>query len=188
MAIRAQHHVRATIRGINTRTASLRNDIQSLLIEISGHAFIHGDVTLFDDLFDATSGMNRKLIVKWVTTWGFARLDAETGKFKLQKKMRKETTFEGNDPYQDCVDYLTDNSPKWWVKEETASQLAQDVDIQALLAQLLNKMDNVEKKNGSVTNKDSHKTAELIHLVAERARRAANELPQAVQDKIAATA
>lgn len=173
MAIRAQHHVRATIRGINTRTASLRNDIQSLLIEISGHAFIHGDVTLFDDLFDATSGMNRKLITKWVTTWGFARLDPETGKFKLQKKMRKETTFDANDPYQGCIDYLTDKAPKWWSREETAKQVAKDQDVAELLAAILRKLDKTEKDGAKITNSDEHKTAELIHLVQERARRAA---------------
>lgn len=173
MAIRAQHHVRATIRGINTRTASLRNDVQNLLIEISGHAFIHGDVTLFDDLFDATSGMNRKLINKWITDWGFARLDPETNKYKLQKKARNGALFDDNDPYQGCIDYITANAPKWWTKEDTAQQVAKDQDVAELLSAIVRKLDKIEKDGAKVTNTDEHKTAELIHIVTERARRAA---------------
>jgi hypothetical protein len=173
MAIRKSHYVRAAIRGINTRATSLRNDIQTIAIECSGHAFIHGDVTLFDDLFDALSGMNRKLFVKWVTKYGFATIDGETGKFKLNKTMRKNTDFGGNDPYQDCIDWLTANASKWWAKEETAKQIAKDQDVAELLAALLRKMDKTEADGATVKNADEHKTAELIHLVTERARRAA---------------
>ena len=164
-----QKQLSVKIAGIAKSAKSLRDNIQIVLTSAAAWAYVHGDVTAYDKLFAATSGVNRKKMVKWISEHGFARLDA-SGSFKVNKAARKEADFADG---VEVVKYLTDHVPAWYVGEESAKQLARDADIQQLVAALLKRLDDTEEKGAKVINKDPNATAQIIDMLAERARRAA---------------
>lgn len=124
------------IAGIRRTTAALRENIHVVLCNAAGHAFEHGDVTALANLFEATSGVNRKRIAAWVRDNGFAMLQKD-GSFKLNKQMRKEADFTDGDA---VVEYLTNEVPAWYVDEESAAQIVKELDavqrIKSLTAQI----------------------------------------------------
>ena len=140
--------INAKITSVSKRTATIRADIQTILINAAGHAHQHRDVGAFTRLFAATSGMNRKLIVKWAQAHGFARLDAETGTFKLNAKARNEADFANG---EDVVTYLTNNAPNWWEGEESGKDIARQLDVAARIKSLATQIKNASNKNTEVT-------------------------------------
>jgi len=124
------------IAGIRRTTAALRENIHVVLCNAAGHAYEHGDVTPLANLFEATSGVNRKRIAAWVRDNGFAMLQKD-GSFKLNKQMRKEADFTDGDA---VVEYLTNEVPAWYVDEESAAQIVKELDavqrIKSLTAQI----------------------------------------------------
>lgn len=124
------------IAGIRRTTAALRENIHVVLCNAAGHAYEHGDVTALSNLFEATSGVNRKRIAAWVRDNGFAMLQKD-GSFKLNKQMRKEADFTDGDA---VVEYLTNEVPAWYVDEESAAQIVKELDavqrIKSLTAQI----------------------------------------------------
>lgn len=124
------------IAGIRRTTAALRENIHVVLCNAAGHAYEHGDVTALSNLFEATSGVNRKRIAAWVRDNGFAMLQKD-GSFKLNKQMRKEADFVDGDA---VVEYLTNEVPAWYVDEESAAQIVKELDavarIKSLTAQI----------------------------------------------------
>ncbi len=124
------------IAGIRRTTAALRENIHVVLCNAAGHAYEHGDVTALANLFEATSGVNRKRIAAWVRDNGFAMLQKD-GSFKLNKQMRKEADFTDGDA---VVEYLTNEVPAWYVDEESAAQIVKELDavarIKSLTAQI----------------------------------------------------
>lgn len=107
------------ITAISGAKKSLRDDIQSVLISIAGHVYDHGDVTMYNNLYNATKGMDRTSIARWIKAYGFGTLQADTGSFKLAKKARDEGHFADG---ADVVEFLTvgypDNNVEpaadWW--------------------------------------------------------------------------
>ena len=120
------------IAGIATSTASLRLNIQTVLINAAGQAYEHGDVTYFTKLIAATSGMNRTLIAKWVHDYGFARMN-DAGVFKLNKAARKDADFAHGDA---VVDYLKANARDWFVGEADASGIAKELNVASRIESL----------------------------------------------------
>lgn len=120
------------IAGIRRSTAALRANIQEVLCSAAGHAYEHGDVTSFTKLFDATSGVNRKLIAKWVRDNGFATLQKD-GTFKLNKTARNEADFKDGD---DVAMYLFTQVPHWYAQEESAAQVVKELDALARIQSL----------------------------------------------------
>jgi hypothetical protein len=114
----------AKIAGIRTSANAIRNNIQIVLCHAAGHAYEHGDVTAFDKLYAATSGLNRKRIAAWVRDNGFAMLQKD-GTHKVNKTMRKESDFADGDA---VVEYLTNEVPAWYVDEEKAGQIVAELD------------------------------------------------------------
>ena len=131
------------IAGIAQSAKAARENVQIVLIEISAHAYVNGDVTLFQRLFDATSGMNRKRIVKWIKDYGFATLTSD-GVFKLNKSMRKNSDFTDGDH---VIRWLTDNAREWWADEETAAQVAKELDVAKRIKSLTSQVKNAREKN-----------------------------------------
>ena len=151
----------AKIASVSKRSAALRADIQTILINAAAHAYQHRDVGAFTRLFAATSGMNRKLIAKWAQAHGFARLDAETGTFKLNAKAHKESDFANG---EDVVVYLTDNAPDWWEGEESGKDIARQLDVAARIKSLASQIKNAANKNTQVTIDASEINAAMAML------------------------
>lgn len=114
------------ISGIRTSSAAIRSNVQLVLVNIAGHAYEHGDVSMYDKLFDACSGLNRKRIASWASKHGFARV-TKSG-FKLNKAAQKDAQFN---TAEDVINYLTDNAPMWYEDEESMSQVARAVNLAA---------------------------------------------------------
>lgn len=138
----------AKIASVSKRSAALRADIQIILVNAAAHAYQHRDVTAFTRLFAAASGMNRKLIAKWAQAHGFARLDAATGTFKLNAKARKDADFANG---EEVVADLTENAPDWWTDEESAKEIAKQLDVAARIKSLASQIKNAANKNTEVT-------------------------------------
>ena len=141
----SQKQLNQKIAGIRRTTSALRENIHVVLCNAAAHAYVHGDVTSFSALFDATSGVNRKRIGAWVRDNGFATLQSD-GSFKLNKSMRKKADFATGDA---VVEYLTNEVPAWYVDEESASQVAKELDAVARIKSLTSQItkDGVVVKN-----------------------------------------
>jgi hypothetical protein len=131
------------IRSISRTTAKLRDDIQVVLCNAAAHAYVHGDVSSFTKLFEATSGVNRKRIAKWVQSNGFAMLNKD-GTFKLNKSARKDADFESGEA---VVAYLTNEVPAWYVDEESAAQITKELDVAARLKSLTSQIKGASASN-----------------------------------------
>ncbi len=136
--------INAKIASVSKRTATIRADIQTILINAAAHAYQHRDVTAFTRLFAATSGMNRKLIAKWVQDYGFAILQKD-GTFKLNASAHKAADFANG---EDVVVYLTDNARDWFADE---AAIVKQLDVAARIKSLASQIKNAANKNTQVT-------------------------------------
>lgn len=76
-------------RSISARSKSLREDIQEVAIQVSAHAFLHGDVTLANNLLTAATGCNKLALIGWLSAHGPFIHDKTTDKCKLNKAKRE---------------------------------------------------------------------------------------------------
>ena len=135
------------ITSVSKRSATLRMDIQSILVHAAGHAFQSRDVTSFSKLFNATSGMNRKLIAAWVAKYGFATLQKD-GTYKLNKKAHKEADFADG---AEVVTYLLENASDWWVAEEGGEAIVKALDVAKRVEAISDSIDKAANDNRDVT-------------------------------------
>lgn len=133
----------AKIASVSKRNATLRADIQIILINAAAHAYTSRDVTFYTRLIDATSGMNRKRIAVWVRDYGLAILQKD-GTFSLNKTARAETDFADGDA---MVTYLMDEARPWYADEETPAQIAKELDVAARLKALTSQIKNASQNN-----------------------------------------
>lgn len=139
--------INTKIASVSKRTATIRADIQTILINAAGHAYQHRDVTSFTRLFAATSGMNRKLIAKWAQEYGFAILQKD-GSFKLNASAHKAADFANG---EDVVAYLTENARDWFADEDDAAAIVKQLDVAARIKSLASQIKNAANKNTQVT-------------------------------------
>ena len=137
----------AKIASVSKRTATIRADIQTILINAAAHAYQHRDVTAFTRLFAATSGMNRKMIAKWVQDYGFAILQKD-GSFKLNKTAHKDADFADGEA---VVAYLTENARDWFAEEDGAGDIVKQLDVAARIKSLATQIKNAANKNTEVS-------------------------------------
>lgn len=137
------------VSGIRKSAKSLRDNIQTVLTNAAGHAYEHGDVTVFTKLYAATSGVNRKRMVKYIHDNCFAKLQKD-GTFKVNKTARKNADFVDGDA---VVEYLAD-CKAWYVDEETTAQILKDLDANQLINMAIKKIDDAREK-GQVIKFDS---------------------------------
>lgn len=129
------------VSGIRKSAKSLRDNIQIVLTNAAGHAYEHGDVTVFTKLYAATSGVNRKRMVKYIHDNCFAKLQKD-GTFKVNKTARKNADFvDGNE----VVAFLNDGKA-WYVDEETTAQILKDLDANQLINMAIKKIDDAREK------------------------------------------
>lgn len=139
--------IKSRIATVSRQDQRLRDSIQTVLVNIAGHAFEHGDVTMYDMLMGAMRGANRKVVVKWIADNGFARLDASTGTFKLNKAARRNADFADGSA---CVEYLETEGPKWFDDVETAQQIAKALDVAKRIESVANSVENAIKDGKAV--------------------------------------
>ena len=139
--------INAKIASVSKRTATIRADVQTILINAAAHAYQHRDVTAFTRLFAATSGMNRKLIAKWVQDYGFAILQKD-GSFKLNASAHKAADFANGEA---VVVYLTENARDWFADEDDAAAIVKQLDVAARIKSLATQIKNAANKNTQVT-------------------------------------
>jgi hypothetical protein len=113
------------ITTIRKNDATLRDRVHEVLCNIAGHAFEHGDVSQFDALFSATSGLNKEAMMTWVHDNGFARYDKKADGFRVNKSMRKESDFTCG---EEVVEYLL-TQPKWYEAAKSNSAVAAALDV-----------------------------------------------------------
>jgi len=168
--------INTKIAGIKKSATSLRDNVHIVLVNCAAHAYVHGDVTAYEKLFEATSGMNRKRMAKWIRDFGFANIQ-EDGSFKLNKRMRNQTDFADGDA---VIDYLEENARAWYADEESASDIARELDVAARLKSLKSQVKNAASKNTVVkVDFPEIKTAmaELAEVLAEVDKAEANPQP-----------
>lgn len=159
--------IKKSIDALARNTKTLRDKYHVILCEVAGHAFEHGDPRLFDNILNASSGMARKEMVKWINANGFARVTKDG--CVINKSARKEADFVDGDA---VVAYLTEQ-PKWYETEQSVAQIVKDLDVQQLLAMAHKKLDDAEEKGAQVINKDPQATAKSLDALAERIQLAA---------------
>ena len=62
--------IKKSIDALARNTKTLRDKYHVAMCEVAGHAFEHGDPRLFDNILNASSGMARKEMVKWINANG----------------------------------------------------------------------------------------------------------------------
>ena len=139
------------VSGIKKSATTIRDNVQVVLVNASAHAYEHGDVTVFTKLFDATTGLSKERIVKWVHDYGFARLQKD-GTFRVNKKMRTESDFSNG---EEVVKYLTENAPKWYDNEKSAEQILKELDVTSRIASLTKAIANAEEKGQKIKSDEA---------------------------------
>ena len=139
------------VSGIKKSATTIRDNVQVVLVNASAHAYEHGDVTVFTKLFDATTGLSKERIVKWVHDYGFARLQKD-GTFRVNKKMRTESDFYDG---EEVVKYLTENAPKWYDNEKSAEQILKELDVTSRIASLTKAITKAEEKGQKINSEDA---------------------------------
>lgn len=138
------------IAGVKKSTTTIRDNVQVILCSIAGHAYEHGRVTMYQSLYAATTGLNKKNMVKWIHENGFARLQKD-GTFKLNKKMRNETQFDDGEA---VVAFLTTEAKKWYENEDSAEQILKALDVTGRITALTKAIDKAIENGQEVKTED----------------------------------
>jgi hypothetical protein len=133
--------LKTRIRSIAKRNAKLRDDIQEVLINIAGHAYEHGDVTLASELLNVTTGQDKVAIVRWLRDYAFTIVKTD-GSVKLNKAARNEADFVDGSA---IVESLAD-SPKWYDTAVSTEKAAQVLDPAARIRALAKQISKGERE------------------------------------------
>ena len=152
------------VSGIKKSATTIRDNVQVVLVNASAHAYEHGDVTVFTKLFDATTGLSKERIVKWVHDYGFARLQKD-GTFRVNKKMRTESDFSNG---EEVVKYLTENAPKWYDNEKSAEQILKELDVTSRIASLTKAITKAEEKGQKINSEDADVALRILQEKIEQ--------------------
>ena len=128
------------IAGIRKSTATIRANIQTVLINVAGHAYEHGDVTALTKLLDATKGVDKDAILRFATEHCFVRVKKD--EIGLDKTARKNADFANG---AEVVAHLDENAPKWYDTAVTTEQAIKALDIEAQLASLAKRIAKAEQ-------------------------------------------
>lgn len=141
--MKTEKEIKATIRGITTRNSKLREDIQAVLIDITGHIFNagSGDVSLAQMLLDGLVGQDRKAVGAWLKEYAAVRLDAK-GHCKLNKKAYAESEFD--------AEFLA-AAPKWYTMGDSMEKIAKALDVAAQLDALAKRIYKAKNDDRELT-------------------------------------
>ena len=140
----------AKISGIAKRNATLRDDIQTVLIHAAGHALKSRDVTFFTNLLTSVVGQDRTAITKWVHAFGLAKLDSNTGSFKLNKSAHKDCAFSETEA-EEYVEELTRSAANWYDMCDDAKSIARALDVAKRIEALASSLDKAIEEGKAIT-------------------------------------
>tara|TARA_X000000950_G_scaffold283035_1_gene383023 strand:+ start:799 stop:1299 length:501 start_codon:yes stop_codon:yes gene_type:complete len=109
--------IRVKIGGINRSSKAIRNNIQEVLCNIAGRGFDEkiGDVSLFTNLVNATTGMNQTRIKRWIRDNGLATWNKDKQRYTLNKNAQKEANEKFADAHEYCLYLFTDATKVWYI-------------------------------------------------------------------------
>ena len=133
-----EKQIKAKINGISRSSKAIRNNIQEVLCSIAGHGFDEkvGDVSLFTNLVNATTGMNQALIKRWIRENGLATWNKDKGRYTLNKNAQKKANEEFDDAHAYSMYLFTDETKVWYnpPKDDTDKDKKKDFDVKAWAA------------------------------------------------------
>lgn len=138
--------ISANIATISRASQKIRDMVQETLIQCAGHAYQHGDVTLYTKLIAVTSGANQEAIARWIKEYGFAVLQKD-GTFKLNKAAQKDADFDDGEA---VIDYLTHESAPWYTMGKSLSQIAKDLNVASRIKALTTQIQNAPENDRHV--------------------------------------
>ena len=108
--------IRVKIGGISRSSKAIRNNIQEVLCNIAGRGFDEkiGDVSLFTNLVNATTGMNQTRIKSWIRENGLATWNKDKNRYTLNKNAQKKANEEFDDAHAYCMYLFTDETKVWY--------------------------------------------------------------------------
>ena len=111
-----QKQIKVKIGGISRSSKAIRNNIQEVLCNIAGHGFNVevGDVSLYTNLVNATTGMNQTRIKSWIRENGLATWNKDKGRYTLNKNAQKQANEEFADAHAYCMYLFTDETKTWY--------------------------------------------------------------------------
>jgi hypothetical protein len=112
-----EKQIKVKIGGINRSTKAIRNNIQEVLCNIAGRGFDEkiGDVSLFTNLVNATTGMNQARIKRWIRDNGLATWNKDKQRYTLNKNAQKKANEEFDDAHAYCMYLFTDQTKAWYI-------------------------------------------------------------------------
>lgn len=153
--------INAIIGRIGKSSKSIRDNIQTVIAHTAGHTYQYGDCTMFDKLYAATNGVNRKRMVKYIEANGFAKLKND-GTFSTSRKKRREADFADGAA---VVEYLM-SQPAWYVEADEAPKIRKDLDILAAIDKLNEKITK-GKATGNVVKVEFADVKEKLQQLQE---------------------
>lgn len=120
------------IRSVAKRNSVLRDDIQVIMCNIAGHAYVHGDVSAASNLLNAVVGQDKVAIVRFLRDHCFVNVKSD-GSVSLNKSARKDADFVDG---ESCVQHLLENAPKWFEAAVSTEQAVAALDVPSRIAAL----------------------------------------------------
>jgi len=146
----------------NQPAMTIRGSTQMELCNIAGHVYEHGNVQAFTKLYDASTGLSKKRIVRWVHEYGFARYNEKSGTFKVNKKMRNEATFDDGAA---VVKYLVDNATNWWDMTGNDATKEKPLDITQSIVALRKRIEKAQEKGREIKSDDVDRAMRLLEAI-----------------------
>lgn len=171
--------INTKIRSIKGRNATLRSDIQTVMLNLAGHAYEHGDVSSASKLLDAVTGQDKVAIVRFLRDHCFVSVDGE-GTVKLNKKARNDADFVDGDA---CVAHLEESAPNWWEASTTTQQAAQILDPILSLRSLAKRIAKGDRELKAVMGAELQAAFnEVADAIASQRTLAVIEAPELAED------
>ena len=84
--------ITAKISGIRRSSKALRENTQTVLVNLAAHAYEHGDVRQVAPLLNALQGADKKAVTRYLSDHCFVNV-SDDGKVKLNKSARNKADF-----------------------------------------------------------------------------------------------
>ena len=139
------------VAGIRRSSAAIRENIHVVLVNLAGHAYEHGDVSVAVNLLNATKGVDKVAIVKYLRDSCFTLVKSD-GSVKLNKKARAEADFVDGDA---VVTHLNTEVQPWYEEAVTTEKAASIVDYEKMLANAIKKIEKSDAENVKDYNADT---------------------------------
>jgi len=125
------------IRGVTTSAGTLRDNVQTVLVNACGHAYRHNDTSYFNTLYKGITGVNVAKLEKYATKHLGVQFDRDTETFKLHKKAVHDfrelhgasgekmgkTSLPTDDEADKFVVFLEDTLPVWYAQSEQSGEV-----------------------------------------------------------------